>query len=93
MKAFDDEFALELGRSILERFEEGINGKKWEGAKVVLPITLAFTKGIKSLYPHETPWSSAVELQIPYFFRYHGPFQPPEHITLNEWLEEVRRDD
>lgn len=88
MKAFTDKQALELGRSILSRFEKGLNGEKWAGRAVVLPFQLAFAKGAKLAFPRDTGWCSAVELQIPYFFRYHGPLQNPEHITLDEWLEE-----
>jgi hypothetical protein len=51
MKVFTDEQALELGRDILQRFEDGLNGKKWCGRSVVLPFMLTMGKGAEFIWP------------------------------------------
>lgn len=88
MKAFTDKQALELGRSILSRFEEGLNGSKWQAFKVVLPFQLELPSGGKLEYPRQMPWTSSVEMSLPSFIRVTGPSQW-DHITLNEWLETI----
>lgn len=94
MKAFTDLDALHLGQAILNRFEEGLNGKEWLTRSVVIPIQLKLSVGNAGLsYPHDGPWCSSVELRVPYFVRHKGPFQEVELITLDEWLKDQESPD
>ena len=91
MKLFTDEDAFKLGRNILETFEQGLNGKPWFGRTITIPFTFPLPPVGKSImYPHDGAWNSSVELGLPYFIRYNGPYGDMEFITLDEWLKEIK---
>ena len=60
MKIFSDETALQIGRHILDTYQEYLDGKA-KGKSVVIPVQLDWD------YELPSPWCTAITMDIPYF--------------------------